>query len=246
MELGIKLSKFEGGDSVDADKYRSLVGSLRGSLRYLTCTRPDLSFSVGVASRFMENPKYAHWKSLKRILRYVKGTESLGLFFSSCEGYVLKGYSDSDWYGNMDDRKITSGYVFFIGETTFTWASKKQPILALSTCEAEYVAASWMVCHAIWLRNLLRELKNQQREPAESKVNNGSAIELAKNPVHHKRSKHIDVRFHFIREQINNREVQLNYVMRCDQSADIFTKALPVEVFNICKHKLGMMDGREI
>ncbi|GJX14457.1 retrovirus-related pol polyprotein from transposon TNT 1-94 [Tanacetum coccineum] len=131
MELGTKLSKFEGGEPVDADKYQSLVGSLR----YLTSTRPDLSYSVGVVSRFMENP--------------------------NSKEYMLKGYSDSDWHGDADDQKGTSGYVFFMGETTFTWASKKQPIVALSTCEAEYVAASWTVCHAIWLKNLLRELKNQ-------------------------------------------------------------------------------------
>nr|GEY06582.1 retrovirus-related Pol polyprotein from transposon TNT 1-94 [Tanacetum cinerariifolium] len=109
MELGTKLSKFEGGKPVDADNYRSLVGSLR----YLTSTRPDLSYSVGVISRFMENPKYAHWKALKRILRYVKGTESLGLFYSSFKEYTLTGYSDSDWHGDVDDRKSTSGYVFF-------------------------------------------------------------------------------------------------------------------------------------
>lgn len=242
MELGTKLSKFEGGEPVDANLYRSLVGSLR----YLTCTSPDLSYSVGVLSRFMENPKYAHWKALKRILRYVKGTEFLGLFYSNSPEYMLKGYSDSDWHGDVDDRKSTSGYVFFMGETAFTWASKKQPIVALSTCEVEYVAASWTVCHAIWLRNLLRELKNQQTEPTEIKVDSKSAIELAKNPVHHERSKHIDVRFHFIREQIKNREVQLNYVMSRDQAADIFTKALPAELFNLCKQKMGMKDARNL
>ncbi|GJQ99145.1 retrovirus-related pol polyprotein from transposon TNT 1-94 [Tanacetum coccineum] len=242
MELGTKLSKFEGGEPVDADKYRSLVGSLR----YLTSTRPDLSYSVGVVSRFMENPKYAHWKALKRILRYVKGTESLGLFYSSSKEYTLTGYSDSDWHGDVDDRKSTSGYVFFMGKTAFTWASKKQPIVALSTCEAEYVAASWTVCHAIWLRNLLRELQNPQHGPTEVKVDNKSAIELARNPVHHERSKHIDVRFHFIREHIRNRDVQLTHVMSRDQAADIFTKALPAELFNLCKQKMGMKDARDV
>ena len=116
MEPGAKLSKFDGGERVEANKFRSLVGSLR----YLTCTRPDLSLSVGIVSRFMEEPVVAHWKALKRILRYVQGTVSLGMFYSKAEEYKLTGYSDSDWCGDIDDRKSTSGYVFFMGNTAFT------------------------------------------------------------------------------------------------------------------------------
>ena len=117
MELSSKLSKFEGGDRVDASKYRSLVGSLR----YLTCTRPDIAYSVGIVSRFMEEPKYSHLKAIKRILRYIRGTESLGLFYSETNDYKLVGYSDSDWCGDVDDRKSTSGYVFYMGDTAFIW-----------------------------------------------------------------------------------------------------------------------------
>ncbi|XP_050875617.1 secreted RxLR effector protein 161-like [Lathyrus oleraceus] len=141
MDPGTKLSKFDGGERVETGKYRSLVGSLR----YLTCTRPDISLSVGIVSRFMEEPVYTHWKALKRILRYIQGTVSLGMFYSNSDKYKLVGYSDSDWCGDIDDRKSTSGYVFFMGNTAFTWLSKKQPIVTLSTCEAEYVAASWCV-----------------------------------------------------------------------------------------------------
>lgn len=153
MELGMKLSRFEGGNQVNASNYRSLVGSLR----YLTCTRPDIAYSVGIVSRYMEDPRHSHLKAIKRILRYIRGTESLGLLYSKANGFKLVGYSDSDWCGDVDDRKSTSGYVFYMGNTAFTWLSKKQPIVTLSTCEAEYVAASWCVCHTIWLRNLLRE-----------------------------------------------------------------------------------------
>ncbi|GKC02922.1 retrovirus-related pol polyprotein from transposon TNT 1-94 [Tanacetum coccineum] len=186
-------------------------------------------------SKFVGGEPCAHLKALKRILRYVKGTESLGLFYSSSKEYMLKGYSDSDQHGDVDDRKRTSGYVFFMGETAFTWASKKQPIVA-----------SWTVCYAIWLRNLLREFKNQQDGLTDIKVDNKSAIELARNPVHHERSKHIDVRFHFIREHIRNREVQLNHVMSRDQTADIFTKALPGELFNLCKQTMRMKYARDL
>jgi len=138
MELGTKLSKFDNGERADPGRYRSLIGSLR----YLTSTRPDLMLSVGIASRFMDDPSYTHWKALKRILRYIRGTLSLGLLYTRTDDYRLVGYSDSNWCGDIDDRKSTSGYVFLLGNTAFTWLSKKQPIVTLSTCEAEYVAAS--------------------------------------------------------------------------------------------------------
>lgn len=111
----------------------------------------------------MEEPVYTHWKALKRILRYIQGIVSLRMFYSNSDKYKLVGYSDSDWCGDIDDRKSTSGYVFFMGNTAFTWVSKKQPIVTLSTCEAEYVAASWCVCHAIWLRRLMSKMELEQK-----------------------------------------------------------------------------------
>jgi len=149
MELGTKLSKFDNGEPANPGRYQSLIRSLR----YLTSIRLDLMLSVGIASRFMDDSSYTHWKALKRILRYIRGTISLGLFYTRTDDYRLVGYSDSDWCGDIDYRKSTSGYVFLLGNTTFTWLSKKQPIVTLSTCEAEYVAASWNVCHAVWLSN---------------------------------------------------------------------------------------------
>jgi hypothetical protein len=200
MELDANLSKFKGGEVMDANTYRSMIDSLR----YLTCTRPDITFVVGVASRFMEDPKYPHLKDVKRILRYVKGTEDLGLFYQKTNIFELAGYVDNDCCGDIDDRKNTSGYTFYMGGTTFTWLSKKQPIVTLSTYEGEYIAASLGVSHIIWLRRLLQELKCPQLESTEIRVDNKSAIELAKNPAHHERSKYIDVRFHSIREHIKN------------------------------------------
>lgn len=242
MEPGAKLSKFDGGERVDAGKYRSLVESLR----YLTSTRPDIARSVGIVSRFMEEPAYSHWKALKRILRYIQGTLSMGMFYSKDEEYRLVGYSDSDWCGDVDDRKSTSGYLFFMGKTAFTWLSKKQPIVTLSTCEAEYVAASVCVCHAIWLRRLLDQMELKQPEATVIRVDNKSAIELARNPVNHERSKHIDVRFHFIRDCVKERDVDLKHVASKDQAADIFTKPLPKEIFDRGRMMIGMMDRRNI
>ncbi|KAM1376992.1 hypothetical protein COP1_038687 [Malus domestica] len=154
VECGVKLTKHDRGKSVNLTFFKSLVGSLR----YLTCTRPDILYAVGLVSRYMENPTTTHLKTAKRILRYLKGTVNFGLFYSSSDNYKLAGYSDSDWAGDFDNRKSTTGFVFFMRDTAFTWMSKKQPIVTLSTCEAEYVAATSCVCHAIWLRNLLKEL----------------------------------------------------------------------------------------
>ncbi|XP_068477386.1 uncharacterized mitochondrial protein AtMg00810-like [Phaseolus vulgaris] len=117
MEPGAKLSKFDGGERVDVRKYQSLLGSIC----YLTCTRSYLSLSVGIINRFMEEPVDSHWKALKRVLQYIQGTVSLDLFYSKAEDYKLIDYSDNDWRGDIDDRKSTSGYVFFMGKTTFSW-----------------------------------------------------------------------------------------------------------------------------
>ena len=146
----------------------------------------------------------------------------------------------------MDDRKSTTGFVFFMGNTAFTWFSKKQPIVTLSTCEAEYVAASSCVCHAIWLKELLKEIHLHHDEVIKICVDNKSAIALAKNPVHHERSKHIDTRFHFIRDHVKKKEIELTYVKSSDQVADIFTKPLKVDLFNKFKMLLGMVDGSKL
>jgi len=117
----------------------------------------EYSLGVGLVSRFIETPIMTHFKALKRILRYIKGTIDFGLFYGYSNSFVLVGYSDSDWAGDMDDRKSTIGFIFYMRDITFTWSSKKQSIVTLSTCEAEYVATTTCVCHSIWLRRLLKE-----------------------------------------------------------------------------------------
>ncbi|XP_022895465.1 uncharacterized protein LOC111409681 [Olea europaea var. sylvestris] len=163
VECEIKLSKNDEGEKVNPTLFKSLVGSLR----YLTCTRPDILFGVGLISRYMETPTMTHMKTAKRILRYIKCTLDYGLVYSSSNEFKLVGYSHSDWGRDSDDRKSTTGYVFYLGDTAFTWSSKKQSIVTLSTCEAEYVAPTSSVCHAIWLRNLLKTLGVSQKEPIE-------------------------------------------------------------------------------
>jgi len=170
-------------------------------------------------------------KMVKRILRYIKGTINHGLTFTTSGDLNLIGYSDSDWGGDVDDRKSTIGYVFFMGDIAFTWCSKKQSIMSLSTCEVEYVAATSSVCHTIWLRKLPKMLRMPQQVPTTIHVDNKSAVALAKNPIFYKRSKHIDTRFHFIRDYIEKKEVKLAYVRTNDQVANIFMKPLKFEDF---------------
>nr|GEY09874.1 retrovirus-related Pol polyprotein from transposon TNT 1-94 [Tanacetum cinerariifolium] len=184
IEHKVKPSKHDGGKAVDSTLFKSLVGSLR----YLTCTRPDILFVVRLISRFMEEPTTKHLKIAKRILRYIKGTVDYGMFYSTSEDFKLVGYSDSDWAGSKDDGRRTSGFLFFLGNNGFTWSSKKQPIVTLSSSEAEYIATTSCVCHAIWLRSMLKELHMEQEDATEIYVDNKSAIDLAKNPVYHDRS----------------------------------------------------------
>jgi hypothetical protein len=189
----------------------------------------------------MEAPTMTHFKAAKRILRYLKGTLDFGLMYSFPNDFNLVGYCDSDWAGDLDDRKSTTGFVFFMGNTAFAWSSKKQPIVTLSTCEAEYVAATSCVCQAIWLRNLLKELHLPQEESTEIYIDNKSALALAKNPVFHDRSKHIDTRYHFIRECVSKKEVELKFVKSQDQIADIFTKPLKEDIFRKLRSMVGVI-----
>ena len=235
-EPGVKLSSSSVKKPVNSTMFKSLVGSLR----YLTFTRPDIMYAVGLVSRYMEYPREDHFQAAKRILRYVKGTINQGLFYTQTEDPRLVGYSDSDYGGDLDTRKSTSGYLFHIGSAAFSWSSKKQQTIALSTCEAEYIAAASCTCQAIWLRNILQDLYHAQVGPTIINVDNKSAIALVKNPVSHNRSKHIDTKYHFIREQVKEKIVELVYCPTEDQLADIFTKPLKTEVFITLRRKLGM------
>jgi hypothetical protein len=147
----MKMSKNDKGGKINSTTFKSLVMSLR----YLTCTRPYILYEVGLVSRFMETSTMTHVKALKWILRYIKGTIDFGLFYSYSTSFDLVGYSDNDWAGDIDDRKSTTSFFFYMEDTVFTWNSKKQFIITLSTCEAEYIATTTCICHSIWLRRLL-------------------------------------------------------------------------------------------
>jgi hypothetical protein len=208
MECRLKLSKDDGAEKVDATMYRSVIGSLR----YLVNTRPDIAHAVGIASRYMEAPSTSHWAVVKQILRYLQGTLSYGCRYKAGGETVLTGYSDSDFAGDIDDRKSTMGVVFFLGDNLVTWSAQKQKTVALSSCEAEYVAASTAACQGIWLNRLVKNLSGRAQPKFKLLIDNQSAIELCKNPVQHGRSKHIDPKYHHIRECIENGELEVDHV----------------------------------
>ncbi|XP_047331455.1 secreted RxLR effector protein 161-like [Impatiens glandulifera] len=194
MEVGAKLSKNVNGEKVDPTPFKILVGCIR----YLTCTRSDILFSVRIISRFKEVPMMEHMKATKRILRYFKGTIYFGLLYSSSKEFQLVGYSDSDFAKDIDDRKSTTGFVFFMGCNAISWSSKKQAIISLPSCETEYVAMTSCICHKIWLRRMLKKISLSKNKATTIFVDNKSAQALTKNHVFHDRSKHIDTHYHFI------------------------------------------------
>ena len=169
-------------------------------------------------------------KTTKRILR--KGTLDYGLLYSPSKDFKLVRYNDSNWVGDTDDRKSATIFVFYMGDTTFTWTSKKQPIVTLSTCEAKYIAATSSVCHAIWLRSLLKELQMSQEEAMKIFVDNKLALAFAKNLVFHDRSKHIDTIILFENILQERKFILIEFVKSHDQVADILTKPLKYDTFN--------------
>ncbi|GKA26081.1 retrovirus-related pol polyprotein from transposon TNT 1-94 [Tanacetum coccineum] len=177
MNIGEKLQHEDGTEAADGTLYRSLIGRLI----YLTHSRPDISFSVGLLSRFMHKPSKHHLRAAKRVLRYLAGTKDFGIWFQRTKDFKLKGYTDSDWAGSVEDRKSTSGSCFILGEAVVSWSSKKQATVALSSTEAEYVAANAAACQAVWMRRILSDMCSEQLGPTEIYCDNKSVVLLARN-----------------------------------------------------------------
>jgi hypothetical protein len=152
----------------------------------------------------------------------------------------LTAYTDSSWCGDIDDRKSTAGYVFLLGGALVAWCSRKESVVALSSCEAEYIAASLCACQAAWMENLIDEIMGENHGAIEMNIDNMSAINLAKNPVSHGKSKHIEMRFHYLREQVNNGKLVLKHCRSEDQIADIMTKAVQTDVFKRLRNMIGL------
>ena len=193
---------------VDPTLYRQLIGSLM----YLVNTRPDICFALNSLGQFMVEPRRVHWVAAKHVVHYLQGTLHYGLDYRQGDGVRLAGYTDSDWAGCASDRKSTSGCCFGLGSTVVSWFSWKQKPIALSSSEAEYIAASQASCEAIWLRKMLVGLFGQRLRPTVIYCDNQSCIKLTENPVFHNRSKHIEIRYHFIRDCVQKGAVKLEYI----------------------------------
>eukprot|EP00253_Pinus_taeda_P035879 PITA_35879 len=236
FQSGVKLSVSCTSPEVDATLYRQLVGKLL----YLTHTRPDLSFVVGLVAWFMQTPHESHWKAAKQILRYVCSTVQFGIHYSAEASPLLVGFTDSDWAGDLDDRKSTVGYVFTLGSGPITWACKKRAAISLPSAEAEYRGAVEASKEALWLRQILSEFGFLQQHPTTLWCDNQSAIQLCKDPVQHQRNKHIELHMHFIRKLIHDHVLEVQYSSTDDQVADIFTKALTEAKFTKLRYMLGV------
>lgn len=234
-----KLQLDKLGDPLDSPNYYQ---KLVGKLIYLTITRPDISFAVSLVSQYMHAPTVVHLCMVKRILRYLKKTIGRGIVMRRNGHTDIIGFSDSDWAGNTIDRRSTTGYCMFVGRNLVSWKSKKQPVVARSSAEAEYRAMAAASCEMVWLKNLLTDLGFSPTSPMKLFCDNQAAMHIAANPVFHERTKHIEVDCHFIRQQVQSKVIQTHYIRSSDQLADAFTKVLSSTVFHRLMFKLGSID----
>ena len=219
--------------------YSNAVGSL---MYAMVCTRPDISHAVGIVSRYMHNPGKGHWQAVKWILRYIQKTMDVRLLFERDDtlGQGVIGYVDSDYAGDLDKRRSTTGYVFTFAGGPISWKSTLQSTVALSTTEAEYMAITEAVKEAIWLQGLLENLGLAQ-EHINVYYDNQSAIHLTKNQVYHARTKHIDVRFHFVREIIDKGNILLHKIKTADNPANMLTKVVTTIKFEHCLNLINIL-----
>ncbi|XP_070008128.1 secreted RxLR effector protein 161-like [Nicotiana sylvestris] len=200
----------------------------------------DLSFNVGLCAKFQSNPKESHLKAAKRIMRYLKGTQDVVLYYPSSDSFNLIGYTDTDYASYLVDRKSTSGMAHFLGSCVISWGTRKQNSVALSIAETKYVAAASCCAQLLWIK---RQLENfgVLTESVTLLCDNTSALNMATNLVQHKRTKHIDVRHHFLRDNMEKGLICMKFCSTEDQIADIFTKALSKKHFERNRVNLGLL-----
>jgi histone deacetylase 1/2 len=211
-------------------------------------TRPDLSFAVNKVCQYLHTPMSTHWSAVKRILRYVQGTLSDGLCLRrpTASPDLLSAFSDADWAGNADDRRSTGGYAIFYGGNLISWSARKQATVSRSSTESEYKALANATAELIWVQALLGELGVYQTRPPILWCDNIGATYLSSNPVFHARTKHIEVDFHFVRERVAKKLLHIKFISSKDQLADIFTKPLPLPLFQSCRRNLNLRTLVEI
>ncbi|GJR35174.1 hypothetical protein Tco_1210858 [Tanacetum coccineum] len=235
MEPPNNLGLYLSGKDINETQCRGMIGSLM----YLTASRPDIQFSTCLCPRYQANPKESHLIVVKRIFRYLKGTPSLGMWYPKCSGFSLKGYSDSDYVGCNIDRKSTSGACQLLGGKLVCWSAKKQQFVAMSLAEAEYIVVDGSRANILWMKS---QLTDYEYENVPIFYDNNSVNAMSNNPVLHSRTKHIDIRYHFIRDHIPKRDIELHFIPTRYQLGDIFTKPLDEPTFKRLIVELGMLN----
>jgi hypothetical protein len=238
MNADIRKVKVPDSDPVDPSLYQQLIGSLI----YLVNTRPDIFFAINTLSQFQVEPRQENWIVAKHVLRYICGTINHGLRYTASSYIQLHGFTDSDWEGSAKDRKSTAGMCFSMGSVMISWGSRKQKSVALSTAKAEYMAACEACTEAVWLRKLISDLFDQILESTIIYCDNQSCIRLSEHPVFHERLKHIEIKYYFIRDKVQEGEVKLEYILTDEQTADILTKPLSRIKFAYFQEKMGIVE----
>ncbi|KAJ0666336.1 putative RNA-directed DNA polymerase [Helianthus annuus] len=236
MMANQKLYMEENAKLADKGEYQRIVGKLI----YLSHTRPDIAYAVGVVSQFMHQPQVTHMEAVWRIIRYLKGTPGHGVLFKTNKHLETQVYTDADWAGDKGNRRSTSGYFTLVGGNLVTWRSKKQKVVALSSAEAEFRGIARGLAEALWVRKLLTEIGYPPLQASKILCDNKAAIQISENPVQHDRTKHVEVDRHFIKEKLDNGIIELPFVRSEDQLADILTKAVNGRIFNQCLGKLSI------
>jgi hypothetical protein len=208
----------------------------------MTATRPDLAFPIGQLARYMANPSGTYFKALQRIWGYILSTRNYGLIYKSASMKPkLQGYVDADWGGDIGTRRSTTGYLFLVGNCAITWKSRLQKTVALSSCEAEYMALKDAIKEQAWLRSMFQNIDIlTETDSKDLYTDSQSAKSLAKNPVFHERTKHIDIQYHYARESILEGRTNLLYIPTAEQLADGLTKAISNEKWSILIENLGL------
>eukprot|EP00253_Pinus_taeda_P018926 PITA_18926 len=235
--LGCSLSSNDESTAVHQPTYRSMIGSLL----YLTGNSLDIIHVVGIVGRFQPNLKETHLQAVKRILKYLQGTQNFGLWYPRDTDLTLHAYTDADWERRVGDKKSTSGGAFYIGFRLMSWFSKKQSSITLSIAEAKYVVVASCCTQLLWMMQTLQDIQITCTPPISILCDNKSAISISKNTVIHSKTKHIPIKYHFLCEQVLEQKVKLECVLSKEQVADIFTKPLPRETFEYLKQKLGVL-----